>query len=153
MKTLTRLPIYLPTPNIHHQHGTTGPGSFPAFVVVIRITFAGMKATYLIRVPSDLKDALLKAGADHVRNTLAAAYCNTDERNTEGGRITKGRNTDVLRKDVIREEVPVIQGNVIQKAEGVPSWRAKLEQDRERLASVKAAKDQARAESEQGRGL
>ena len=71
-----------------------------------------MKATYLIRVPSDLKDALLKAGADHVRNTLAAAYCNTDERNTEGGRITKGRNTDVLRKDVIREDAQIGRAHV-----------------------------------------
>lgn len=117
-----------------------------------------MKATYLIRVPSDLKDALLKAGADHVRNTLAAAYCNTDERNTGGERITKERNTvvrntDVLQKDVIREDAPVIQGDVIQKAEGVPSWKAKLDQDRERLAIVKAAKDKARVESEERRAV
>ena len=107
-----------------------------------------MKATYLIRVHSNLKDALLKAGPDHVRNTLAAAYCNTDERNTEGERITKERNTVKRNTDVIREDAPVIHGDVIQKAEGAPSWKAKLDQDRERLAGVKAAKDQARAAAE-----
>ena len=121
-----------------------------------------MKATYLIRVNDELKAALLAAGPEHVRNTLAAAYCNT-ERVLQTERITKDRNTgkrntkavlqptvepviqpDVLQpvviqsepEVVIQEDEPVIQEPALTLAERIAAGRAEVERKKAAKAAL-----------------
>ena len=98
-----------------------------------------------IRVSQELKDACDKAGPEAIRSALS---------------VLLSDNTNVVRQDTpkVSDKLPLsdkepakVVGQLsdnVKLSDKVPSWKAKLDQDRERLASVKAAKDKLRAAAE-----
>ena len=92
-----------------------------------------------IRVSQELKDACDNAGPEAIRSALS---------------VLLSDKTNVVRQDapkVSDKERAAVVGQLSDNgklSDKVPAWKAKLDQDRERLASVKAAKDKLRAAAE-----